>query len=293
MQRFKEDSKGISYAISFTLGLIIVSMIVVNVFLHNFDMNQLDYERSQENIKIVNVSSLNSSSWFVAQNEYNVSIGSHISGSYIDTGQIDNQYEQFIEGGGRFKLHIDGIFSVDVSNYPLTEIETVEIQLRYRAFDSGENWFLQAYNWTSNEYSDFGFNSTAGHAPTSNWSNYTVNLTVQWNSYVDENGTVLVRIADEGPDSVRTIIDIDFLAVKIIIPGIHITLQNRGSLTSQLVSLWVNDSTLHRRYDINIFINSGETISYIYSNMTLPQKPYTVKVVTHRGNIAILSVNED
>ena len=71
--------------------------------------------------------------------------------------------------------------------------------------------------------------------------------------------------------------------------GTKFTFQNKGSLTSHLVSLWVNNSTHHQRYDINIFVNSGDTISYIRNDISLPNEPYTVKVVTERGNIAIYS----
>lgn len=79
---------------------------------------------------------------------------------------------------------------------------------------------------------------------------------------------------------------IEFKAVKI---GTLFTFENGGPLTSHLVSLWISNSTHHRRYDINIFINSGDTESYIRSDITLPNKPYTVKVVTERGNTAVFT----
>lgn len=65
------------------------------------------------------------------------------------------------------------------------------------------------------------------------------------------------------------------------------TFRNRGSLTSHLVSLWIINSASHQRYDINIFVNLGETLPYAHTEISLPDGQYIVKVVTERGNIAI------
>jgi len=190
---------------------------------------------------------------------------------------------------GGYELDLNGNFTIDVPTYPLASIGSVEIQLRYRADDAGEKWYLKAYNWTAGAYSDTGFNSTAGHAPTTGWDYYAVNLTDQWSSYVQNNGTIYVNVVDAGSDGTQTTIDIDFLGVRVKIDGVRLTFENDGSLTVQLVSLWVNNSTIHQRYEINVFINSGETLNYIRSDISLPSGGYTVKVVTKRGNTAVLS----
>jgi hypothetical protein len=187
------------------------------------------------------------------------------------------------------RLDIDGTFVLDVSTYPLTFIQTAEIQMRYRSSDTSEKWYLKVYNWSSSTYSDRGFNSTAGHTPTKEWDYYTVNLPDKWRSYVHDNGTVHIKIVDEGADSNQTIIDIDFLAVRVVINGTKFTFQNEGSLTSHLVSLWVSNSTHHQRYDVNIFVNSGHIMYYIRGDISLPNKPYVVKVVTERGNTAVFT----
>jgi len=187
------------------------------------------------------------------------------------------------------RLDIDGAFVIDLSTYPLTYIQTGEMQIRYRSSDASERWYLKAYNWSSSTYSDSGFNSTTGHMPTKEWDYYAVNFTDRWSSYVHDDGTVYIKIVDEGADSNQTIIDIDFLAVRVVINGMKFTFQNKGSSTSHLVSLWVNNSTDHLRYDVNIFINSADTESYIRSDISLPNKPYTVKVVTERGNTAVFA----
>ncbi len=98
-----------------------------------------------------------------------------------------------------------------------------------------------------------------------------------------------VKIVDTGPDATQTTIDIDFLGVQVRIDWTRLTFKNDGSLTAHLVSLWVINSTIHRRYDLNILVNSGETLSYTRSYISLPRGEYMIKVVTMRGNIAVYS----
>jgi len=193
------------------------------------------------------------------------------------------------ESQGNNRLDINGTFVIDLSIYPLTSITNVEIQMRYRPSDTGEKWYLKAYNWTSSTYSDSGFNSTAGHTPTIGWNYYAVNLTNCWESYVNSNGTVYVKIVDEGADVDQTTLDIDFFAIRVVIDGTMFTFENKGSSTSHLVSLWVINSTHHQRYDIDVFINSGDVTSSLRSDISLPGKPFMIKVVTERGNVAVFS----
>jgi len=186
-----------------------------------------------------------------------------------------------------YGLDVNGNFVVDMSTYPLDSIQTIEIQLRYKAEDAGEKWYLKAYNWSSSTYSDSGFNSTAGHTPTTGWDYYALNLTDKWQSYVQDNGTMYFKFVDDGADSNQTTIDIDFLGLRAEIDGTRFTLENEGALTSHLVSLWVNNSTSHQRYDINVFVNSAETKIYLRIDISLHTSQYTVKVVTERGNTAV------
>lgn len=193
------------------------------------------------------------------------------------------------ESQGDNRLDIDGSFIIDISTYPLPYVQTIEIQLVYRVSDTGEKWYLKAFNWTELGYSDNGFNFTEGQTPTGGWNTYAVNLTDSWSSYVHGNGTVNVKLVDEGADGNQTTLDVDFLAVKAALDGTNFTLHNKGSSTSHLVSLWINNSTHHRRYDVNIFINAGDTESYIRIDIRLGGENCTVKVVTERGNIAVYS----
>jgi hypothetical protein len=187
------------------------------------------------------------------------------------------------------KLDVDGAFIIDVSTYPLMYIHNVEIQLRYKASDSGEKWYLKAYNWSEATYSDIGFNSTTGHTPTTGWDYYAVNLTTSWGSYVWNDGTIYIQFIDQGQDINSTTIDIDFLGVRAVIGGTRFTFQNDGALTSHLISLWVNTATNHQRYDISLFVNSGENATYIRVDISLPTENFVVKVVTERGNIAVFA----
>jgi hypothetical protein len=73
--------------------------------------------------------------------------------------------------------------------------------------------------------------------------------------------------------------------------GAEFTFRNEGSLTCHLVSLWIVCSAYHDRYDINLYINSGDTVLYVRDDIQLPTKPYIVKVVTEKGNILIYTAN--
>ena len=188
-----------------------------------------------------------------------------------------------------YSLDLNGMFVIDTSMYSLAHIQTIEIQSRYMVNDTGENWYLKAYNWTASAYSDSGFNSTVGHTPTMGWDYYAVNLTDAWQSYVHDNGTINVKFVDQGVDSDQTSVDVDFLGVRVRVYGSQFTFENDGGLTVHLVSLWISNSTDRQRYDISVFVNSAETKTYLRDDVLLPTGSYTVKVVTERGNKAVYS----
>lgn len=292
--RLKQDQRGVSNIIVVVLSLIIIVAIVANVVLWSYQMNQLDWEKTRENVEIADVSSVNAtrSPWFTTQSEYGVNVGSRVSGTYMDTQVAnDGNWETFQEETGppTYGLDLNGAFVLDLFAFPLDSISTVEIRLRFRASDNLENWFLEAYNWTAMTYSDVGFNVTTGHTPTEGWDTYTANLTDVWTSYVRDDGAMYVRLHDERDDAVQTNIYIDFLGVRVVAWGTLFAFQNKGSVTSHLVSLWIVNSTDHRRYDISVFVNSGETAPYIRADISMPDGQYMVKVVTERGNIAVYS----
>jgi hypothetical protein len=186
-------------------------------------------------------------------------------------------------------LDLNGTFKVDISTYPLTCVQTIEIQLRYRASDSGESWYIEAYNWTSMTYSSKGFNITTGNTPTTLWDQYSVNFTNKWKSYIQNDGTIYLKLHDNGRDINQTAVDVDFLGVRVVINGMRFTFQNDGALTSHLIALWVNTATKHQQYDINLLVNSGENTTYTKADTSLPTENFVVKVVTERGNIAVFA----
>jgi hypothetical protein len=187
-----------------------------------------------------------------------------------------------------YRIDIVGEFALDVSTYLLSYARSVELQVRYRAIDSYERWFLKAYNWTNASFSDAGFNSTAGDIPTTGFRYYTVNLTNAWQSYVRSDGTIRIEFCDIGPDVNQTIVDVDFLGARTVVDGVRFSLQNDGSVTCHLVALWVLSSTVHKRYDVDFFFNSGVSTDYVRVDVGLPQNSFIVKAVTERGNIAVL-----
>ncbi|MCJ7767739.1 hypothetical protein MUP79_05075, partial [Candidatus Bathyarchaeota archaeon] len=165
----------------------------------------------------------------------------------------------------------------------------IEMQIRYRPSDTGEKWYLKAYNWTLENYSDSGFNSTAGNTPSSGWNTYALNLTDSWQSYISTSGTIYIKLADGQPDPNQTSIDIDYMAVRALVKGTAITIQNTGSLTAHLVSLWITTSAGHQRYDLDTYVNAGDTVQIARSDLTLPDTPYIIKIVTQKGNTAVYS----
>ncbi|MGQ9640707.1 MAG: hypothetical protein ACUVUF_01095 [Candidatus Bathycorpusculaceae bacterium] len=93
----KRDKSGISNVIVVMLSLILIVMIVGNVVLWSYQMNQLDLERIQEKVQITNVTRMAGSPWFTAQKEFSITAGSRVSGTYTDTNFIDDVHETFRE----------------------------------------------------------------------------------------------------------------------------------------------------------------------------------------------------
>jgi hypothetical protein len=189
------------------------------------------------------------------------------------------------------RLEIADTFSADLTGYSASGIQTVDVMMKYRVSDLNEKWYLEAYNWTSSAFSDTGFNSTSGQLPTAGWNDYAVNMTDQWSSYMNSNGTILLKILDENAEANQTTIDIDFIGVRINLDFVSFTLRNEGSFTAHVVALWVDNSTTHQRYDANLYVNAGDTATYARTDVKLPENPYTVKIVTERGNIATYSTS--
>jgi len=295
LRKFRRSSRGVSNVIVIVLSLVILVIIASNVILWSYQMNQLDWEKMQENLTVSNVVNVNItySAWLTIQTEYQVNLGSRMSGTYIDTKAIDGDWETFQEESSppTYRLDINGTFIIDLSTYSLSLIHTIEVQMRYRTSDTLEKLYLKAYNWVSNTYSDSDFNNTLGHTPSGYWDYYAIKFTTEWRDYVRDDGAMIIKLHDEKNDAVRTNLEVDFLGVRVVTSGAFFTFKNNGSLTVHVVSLWIINSAIHNHYDVNVFINSGENGTYLLGNAQLPSKPYFVKAVTERGNIAVYSPN--
>jgi hypothetical protein len=299
LKRFRRDCRGVSNIIVIALSLIIITIIVSNIILWNYQINQLDWEKMREDVKITSVSRTTVASWFVVQGEYLINKGSRSVGTYTNTQTDNGLYETFTEAppAQTYALDINGTFAIDISTYPFAYISTLEVRLKYRASSTEDTWFLLAYNWTSRTYSNTGFNNTAGDPSPTTWKYYSINMTSKWQSYVRNDGTIYLKFCDEqalkgnnepSPRS-RTNVDIDFLSVRVVGDWTNFMFKNDGSSTVHIVSLWVIDSSNHKHYDADTIINSGETLSYLRVDVHLPSEQYTVKAVTEKGNVAVYS----
>jgi hypothetical protein len=60
-------------------------------------MTQVDWEKMKEGVSITNVEYTEAFSWWDTQSEYTITSGSHVTGTYIDTQQVDGDFEAFTE----------------------------------------------------------------------------------------------------------------------------------------------------------------------------------------------------
>ncbi|MEM3874495.1 MAG: hypothetical protein QXU45_05120 [Candidatus Bathyarchaeia archaeon] len=185
-----------------------------------------------------------------------------------------------------YRLEITNNFTIDLSAYPLNYVYGVEILVRYNVSEAAGRWFIKAYDWASESFSDAGFNVTEGDQPAANvWNDYAVSMAKNWTRYIRSDGTVQIMFCDEGTSENQTLVHVDFVGVRVILNGISLEMKNSGATTAHIVSIWVINATHHMRYDADFFINSGESATYIRVDIPPPAGDFTVKIVTERGNI--------
>lgn len=154
------------------------------------------------------------------------------------------------------------------------------------------NVTLQLYNYTSDGYPTSGNGYIAYTSDATPSIHENKSQTINVNPTQFRNATGYWKIKAKGIHLGDTEFDfkadwIEFRAVKD--GGTLFTFKNDGSLTSHLVSIWIINSTHHQRYEIDVFINSGDTISYMHNSINVPDRPYKVKVITERGNTAVFT----
>jgi hypothetical protein len=217
-----------------------------------------------------------------------------ITGTKATTVQFDLRIDWIefkVKSQDSYRLDLDGVFTLDLSTYPRAYVDSVEMLVRYRTNDTLERWFVKAYNWTGQTYSDAGFNTTAGDTPMTEFKYYSVNLTTAWQDYVQSNGTIWMKFCDGSPDANQTTVDIDFIGVRAVIEGTKLSFQNSGSVTCHIVAIWILNATSHERYAADLFFNAGTSATYVRADIALPQSNFIAKVVTERGNVAVFTSN--
>jgi len=293
LRKFRRCKRGVSNVIVIVLSLVILVVVSSNVILWSYQMNQLDWEKMQETLTIVNVAP-------------NKEIRSFYPSGYVlggSTSWMSGGTSDLVADDGAYMVFRSYLSRTDPSDEYTTEVEFVGSgntenwsQLNWTvdsAWTIGSvNVTVQLYNYTFDGYSTGGNGYIAYISDNTPNTDKNISQTVNVNPTHFRNTTGYWKMKIKGVKATATQFDfkvdlIEFKAVKN--DGTLFTFKNQGSSTFHLVSLWVNNPTHHQRYDIDVFANSGETISYINNDVSLPDKPYTVKVVTERGNTAVYS----
>jgi len=293
----RHDRRGVSNVIVAMLSLVLIAIVVSNVILWSYQMNELDLERMQEKINVSNATRVTRSPLSTPITDYTITAGSKIGGSYTLTKTLDNVGERFREERTQifnaftvttsetYRLCLNNDFKMDLNAYPLSYIRGIEILTRYNTTVDSEKWFLRAFNWSS---SDFEVLDIQGNQPIANqWNDYAANVTNQWEDYVNSDGTIRLEFADQGNGTDQATIEIDFQGVRVMIDGTSVRLKNSGQYSAHIVAIWITNSTDHQRYSASLFINSGEETEYLRVNLNLPEGNFTTRVVTEKGNIAM------
>jgi len=189
-----------------------------------------------------------------------------------------------------YMLDMSNSFAINVRTYPAKHVSTVEVLLAYNVSDTGERWFIKACNWTTSTFSNAGFNDTAGSQPSAPkyWVNYVVGIP---SGYIASDGTLLIEFCSGVPsDSNQTIVSIDYLGVRVVMDGQQDwTVKNSSPETVHIVAVWIENSTLHQHYSVDLYLNSGDSNNGLIGSQPLPMGTYVTKVVTERGTIVVWS----
>jgi hypothetical protein len=180
-------------------------------------------------------------------------------------------------------------YTLDLDVNQMAHISNLTVQFSYNVTDAGTRWMVKAYNWTTSSFSNSGFNDTTGIQPTvaGQWNNYSLTMP---SGYMASNGTVQLKFFNAAADGNQTTVGVDFLGVRAVMDGGEDwLLENLSPQTIHVVAVWLTNSTLHQRHNKDVFINSGETNSALFNDVSLPAGSYMAKVVTERGNTAVLT----
>jgi hypothetical protein len=153
------------------------------------------------------------------------------------------------------------------------------------------NVTIQLYNFTLGGYQASGNGYVAYTSSSTPNMDEGQNQTISVDPTDFRNATGHWRIKIRG---VKTTPQFDFKADWIEFTetkqsGTLITFENESPLTCHLVSLWVNDAANHQRYETDLILESGATLSHLFENVFLPGESYMIKVSTERGNMGLFT----
>jgi hypothetical protein len=103
------------------------------------------------------------------------------------------------------------------------------------------------------------------------------------------SGQWRMKVTGVKSSSAQFDLEVDLIGLQPPSGGPYFLFRNSGTLTSHIVSLWVINSSLHQRYDVNVYLNSGQDLVFYRDDIGIPSGQYTVRIVTARGNLAVFS----
>jgi Na+-transporting NADH:ubiquinone oxidoreductase subunit NqrC len=113
MKHLRQDKRGISNVIVMMLSLVLVVIIVANVILWSYQMNQLDLDRMQEKVEITTVTRIAQGAIISLENKGSVT--AHLVALWVDSPTIHQRYSMnLILNAG------------DSTNYTSTDIDLTD-----------------------------------------------------------------------------------------------------------------------------------------------------------------------
>jgi archaellum component FlaF (FlaF/FlaG flagellin family) len=112
---------------------------------------------------------------------------------------------------------------------------------------------------------------------------------IVWNSQIYD-AYVQVANAREYLYNERIAENVAITGLKFTQNKLSLTAKNEGPVTARIVRIWIDDNSIspssHVRYDVNYFLNPGESITLGQQLGTFNAGHlYTIKLITSRGNI--------
>jgi hypothetical protein len=105
----------------------------------------------------------------------------------------------------------------------------------------------------------------------------------------DGSGQWKIKATGVKVSSAQLDMEADMIELRLPASGPSLLFRNSGTVTSHIVSLWVINSSVHQRYDVSVYLNSGEDIVFHRNDISIPSGQYTVRIVTDKGNLAAFS----